>query len=157
MWKQLVAESCFSFFFFKFIFGPHCTACGTLVLWPKSEPTPPAVEAWSPNHWTTREAPGSFQKSNFPPTVPRPAGRPRVPQACSVASLGHCPLYLCREPLWPNLCLQGNGGSGSTLSSPRPVGLPGGFPPKETKTAHQPPKSNAQKTLFFGLPWWRSG
>ena len=30
-------------------------ACGTLVPPPGIEPVPLAVEAWSPNHWTTRE------------------------------------------------------------------------------------------------------
>ena len=32
-------------------------ACGTLVPCPGIEPVPPAVEAWSLNHWTTREVP----------------------------------------------------------------------------------------------------
>ena len=31
----------------------HCKACGILVPWPGFEPMPPAVEAQSPNHWTT--------------------------------------------------------------------------------------------------------
>ena len=30
-------------------------ACGILILQPGMEPVYPAVEAWSPNHWTTRE------------------------------------------------------------------------------------------------------
>ena len=30
---------------------------GILVLRPGIEPTPPALEAWSRNHWTTREVP----------------------------------------------------------------------------------------------------
>ena len=46
---------CFLFFFF--FFGPHYEACGILVLQPGMEPAPPAVEARSPNHWTTREVP----------------------------------------------------------------------------------------------------
>ena len=33
--------------------------CGTLVLRPGMEHVFPAVEAWSPNHWTAREAPVS--------------------------------------------------------------------------------------------------
>ena len=33
-------------------------ACGILVPRAGTEPVPPAVEAWSLNHWTTREAPG---------------------------------------------------------------------------------------------------
>ena len=35
-------------------------ACGILVLQPGIEPVPPAVEAWSLNHWTSREVPGNF-------------------------------------------------------------------------------------------------
>ena len=30
-------------------------ACGILILQPGMEPVYPAVEAWTPNHWTTRE------------------------------------------------------------------------------------------------------
>ena len=41
-----------------FFFWPHCTAGGILVPRPGIEPVPPAVEAWSPNHWTARELPG---------------------------------------------------------------------------------------------------
>ncbi|XP_057389546.1 zinc finger protein 320-like isoform X2 [Balaenoptera acutorostrata] len=33
------------------------TACGILVPRPGIEAAPPAVEAWSLNHWTTREVP----------------------------------------------------------------------------------------------------
>ena len=36
---------------------PHHTAGGILVPRPGIEPVPPTVEAWSPNHWTTREVP----------------------------------------------------------------------------------------------------
>ena len=43
------------FFFFQFIFCPHCEACGILVPRPGIEPIPPAVEARSLNHWTARE------------------------------------------------------------------------------------------------------
>ena len=32
--------------------------CGILVPGPEIEPMPPIVEAWSLNHWTTREVPG---------------------------------------------------------------------------------------------------
>ena len=39
-------------------------ACGILVPQPEIEPVPLALEAWSPNHWTTREFP-SFQFSIF--------------------------------------------------------------------------------------------
>ena len=45
------------FLLYFIIFWPCHTACGILVPWPGVEPLPPAVEAWSPNHWTTREAP----------------------------------------------------------------------------------------------------
>ena len=38
-------------------FWPRSTACGILVPRPGMEPMPPAVEAQSPNHWTTREFP----------------------------------------------------------------------------------------------------
>ena len=42
-------------FFFFFFFG--CRACGILVSRPGIEPLPPAVIAWSLNHWTTTEIP----------------------------------------------------------------------------------------------------
>ena len=35
----------------------HCEACRILVPWPRIEPMSPAAEAWSLNHWTTREVP----------------------------------------------------------------------------------------------------
>ena len=37
--------------------GLVCLFCGILVPRPGIEPVPPAVEAWSPNPWTAREAP----------------------------------------------------------------------------------------------------
>ena len=40
-----------------FFFRPCQVACGTLVPLPGIEPVPPAVEAQSLNHWTTREVP----------------------------------------------------------------------------------------------------
>ena len=43
---------------FFFFFWP-CYACGILVPWPGIEPSPPAAEAWSLNHWTVREVPQS--------------------------------------------------------------------------------------------------
>ena len=51
------------FFFFlmlasdarRFFFWPHGTACGILAPLPGIKPAPPAVEARSLNHWTTRE------------------------------------------------------------------------------------------------------
>ena len=39
------------------LFWPHCMACGILVPRPGIKPVPPAVEAWSPNHWSSREFP----------------------------------------------------------------------------------------------------
>ena len=39
------------------MFWLHCAAHGILVPQPGVEPTPPAVEAQCPNHWTTREDP----------------------------------------------------------------------------------------------------
>ena len=37
-------------------------SCGMwdLVPWPRVDPRPPALGAWSPSHWTTREAPPCF-------------------------------------------------------------------------------------------------
>ena len=46
-----------SILFFSFIFWPRCVACGILAPRPGTEPVPPAVEAWSLNHWTAREVP----------------------------------------------------------------------------------------------------
>ena len=43
-------------FIYFFIYG-RTAACGILVSRPGIEPVPPAVEAWSPNHWTTKEFP----------------------------------------------------------------------------------------------------
>ena len=45
----------FTFFFF---WSPH-VASGILVPQPGIEPVPPAVEAWSPNHWIAKEVPYS--------------------------------------------------------------------------------------------------
>ena len=41
-------------------FWPRPAACGILVPQPGIEPALPAVEAWSLNHWTTREVPIFF-------------------------------------------------------------------------------------------------
>ena len=38
-------------------FFGHAIPWGILVPWPKTEPTPLALKAWNPNHWTTRELP----------------------------------------------------------------------------------------------------
>ena len=48
--------SCRCFFFFFFLFG---RAMQILAPQPGIKPTPPAVEAQSLNHWTTREVPVS--------------------------------------------------------------------------------------------------
>ena len=46
------------FIIYLFIyFWPRCLACGILVPQPGIQPVPPAVEAWSLNHWTAREVP----------------------------------------------------------------------------------------------------
>ena len=49
----------YNFIYFS-VFWPHCAACGILVLRPGIEPMPPAVEAWSSNHWTAREFPSQL-------------------------------------------------------------------------------------------------
>ena len=43
-----------------FFFWRHQAACGILVPQPGIEPTPPAVEAQSLNHWTAKEVPRTF-------------------------------------------------------------------------------------------------
>ena len=40
-------------------------ACGILVPWPGIEPMPPALAAWSLNHWSTREFPCLKIINNF--------------------------------------------------------------------------------------------
>ena len=44
-------------YFYLFIFCHTIQHAGILVPRPGIEPLPPAVEAWSPNHWITREVP----------------------------------------------------------------------------------------------------
>ena len=41
----------------RFSFWLHLEACGILVPQPGIEPVFPAVQVWSPNHWTAREFP----------------------------------------------------------------------------------------------------
>ena len=48
-------------FIYLFIW-PRCAACGILVPWPGIEPSPSAVKAPSPNHWTAREFPQKTSK-----------------------------------------------------------------------------------------------
>ena len=50
-WSDLISSCLFVLFWL------HYMACGISVSWPGIEPVPPAVEAWSSNHWTTREFP----------------------------------------------------------------------------------------------------
>ena len=45
----------FKIFFFFLIFLLYHAACVILVLLPGNEPEPPALKAWSLNHWTTRK------------------------------------------------------------------------------------------------------
>ena len=53
-----------SFFFFN-TFWPHSAAFGILVPGPGIEPEPAAMEARSPNHWTSREVPSpTFKRGN---------------------------------------------------------------------------------------------
>ena len=57
---ELDAASLFKvlhFFFFYFNFWSHWAACEILVPRPRIESVPPAVRAWSLNHWSTREVP----------------------------------------------------------------------------------------------------
>ena len=54
--KQHKDKTTHNFLSFFFFFG-CAAACRILVPQPGIEPVPPAVEAWSPNHWTTREVP----------------------------------------------------------------------------------------------------
>ena len=51
---------CVCVYIYIFFFCPSCTACEILVPQPGIIPMPPALEAWSLNHWTTREAPTFF-------------------------------------------------------------------------------------------------
>ena len=53
-----ISLTLFSFFgkFYLFIW-PHWAACGILVSQPGIEPEPPALEAWSLNHWTHWRSP----------------------------------------------------------------------------------------------------
>ena len=60
----LKSAAIISGFFFGFVFFFVCLfcfghtvwqACGILVLWPGSKPMLPALEAWSLNHWITKE------------------------------------------------------------------------------------------------------
>ena len=57
----MIIFQCNVFVFYLFIlFWPCHTACGILVPQPGIKPMPPAVEAWSRNHWTTGEVPNAI-------------------------------------------------------------------------------------------------
>ena len=45
---------------YTYFFWLRPVACGILVPQPGTEPMPPAVEAWSLNHWTAREVPHEY-------------------------------------------------------------------------------------------------
>ena len=47
----------FILFYFILCFRPRHMACGILVPRPGIKPVPPALGAWSHNHWTTRDVP----------------------------------------------------------------------------------------------------
>ena len=55
--KYIFTKSCLLFFFF---FWPRRAACGILVPRPGIEPMPPALRAWSLNHWTASEVPSQL-------------------------------------------------------------------------------------------------
>ena len=64
-------------FFFFLNFWPHpAAACGILVPCPEIEPLPPALEAPSLKHWTSREVPGSFPLLQTLLGGPRSQGSP---------------------------------------------------------------------------------
>lgn len=65
------------FFFFFLNFWPHlAAACRILVPCPGIEPLPPALEAQSLKHWTSREVPGSFPLLQTLLGGPRSQGSP---------------------------------------------------------------------------------
>ena len=57
---------------------------GILVPQPGTEPPPPALEAWSLNHWTTREVP-------HPASYTAPAAYPTAAATCPIPSTGSSP------------------------------------------------------------------
>lgn len=52
------------FFFSSFVL-PLRAACGILISLSGIEPAPQTLEAWSLNHWPTREVPGLCFNSHF--------------------------------------------------------------------------------------------
>ena len=77
------------------LFWGCCVACGILVPQPGIQPVPPAVEAWSPNHWTAREAPHSC---SF--TFTLMADR-SLPSAWKLHGGRHCLCFVHRVSLVP--------------------------------------------------------
>ena len=60
-WRFFVFHFLFKTFlkiiFIYLCFWPCCAVCRILGPQPGIKPTPPALEAWNLNHWTTREVP----------------------------------------------------------------------------------------------------
>ena len=54
---HIIPTDILGFFITFFFFLADCAVCRILVSQPGIEPVPPAVEAQSPNHWTSREFP----------------------------------------------------------------------------------------------------
>ena len=61
-WRLWIHSTHFIFFYFYLFIWPCLGACGILVPWPGIIPTPPAVEVWSLNQWTSREVPAPILK-----------------------------------------------------------------------------------------------
>ena len=60
MWNNGVSAQMLHLISFSFVWGffcLFCAACRILVPWSEIKPAPPALEAQSLNHWTTREVP----------------------------------------------------------------------------------------------------
>ena len=55
-WPKSTADPC------AFFFLTAPSTCEILVPQPGTEPGPPALEAWSLNHWTTKEIPRVLSK-----------------------------------------------------------------------------------------------
>ena len=65
------------FILFYVLIWPYHAAFGILAPRPGMEPEPPAVEARSPNHWTTREVPYTdFLKTTFTNITPQHVSPP---------------------------------------------------------------------------------
>ena len=56
-----------SWHFLFFIFWPSLVACGILVPQQGIKPSPPTLEGWSLNHWTTTEVPTQLLKLQMYP------------------------------------------------------------------------------------------